>query len=398
MPGPSASVTPPAAPSGLTGTARSATTIDLTWNDESTTETAFHVERATSGGAFVEIAVMGAGIVRFSDTSVAASITYQYRVRARNSGGFSAYSNIATVTTQAPPATIPAAPANLAARAVSGGQVALTWTDESSNEDAFHVERAPAGGAFSQIASLAAAVTSYTDTAVAPETAYQYRVSASNAQGASVYSNTAPVTTLGSATNQPIKNITFEAGSLTDPVSGTDRSTGTVSLETTAPLKGGFSARFPNVASSYLEEAFTATDDVFVSFYVRLTALPTATPRIVLLSNAGVSVANLVLQTSGRLRLRVDATVVGTDSPPLVPGQLYRVGIRQRKGTGGNAVVEAFVAAGDDQFGAPFARTSTGTWTTAADRIRVGNTNPSAGDLIVDDIRLDSAAMPGPTP
>jgi hypothetical protein len=40
-------------------------------------------------------------------------------------------------------------------------------------------------------------------------------------------------------------------------------------------------------------------------------------------------------------------------------------------------------------FGTPFARTQTGSWTTAADRLRIG---PSAGT--VDNLSLDRAAMP----
>jgi len=103
------------------------------------------------------------------------------------------------------------------------------------------------------------------------------------------------------------------------------------------------------------------------------------------------------LSSTGRLRLREASTGIGVESSPLAVGQLYRVGVRQKKGTGVDAVLEAFVATADASFGVPFAATSTGTWTTAADRVRLGATATIAADVVLDDIRLDASAMPGPS-
>jgi hypothetical protein len=44
----------------------------------------------------------------------------------------------------------------------------------------------------------------------------------------------------------------------------------------------------------------------------------------------------------------------------------------------------------------PFASTTTGTWVTQADRLRLGPTGSTALDVTFDDIRLDAGAMPGP--
>jgi hypothetical protein len=294
--------------------------------------------------------------------------------------------------------TVPAAPTGLVASVTSGTQVVLTWTDASSDEDAFSVERATGNGPFGLVASVGANSAGYTDTTVLEGTSYAYRVRAGNGAGFSAYSNTATAATPGGGggVSAPIKDITFEGGALTDPATGADKVSGTVALETTAPLNGRFSARVPNAASAYVEEAFAATDDVYASVYVRLGALPAADARIVLVSTAGTSVGNLVVRTTGRLRLRVDTTTVGLESTPLAPGQLYRIGIRQKRGAAGNAVLEAFLAAGDAPFSTPFASTAAGAWTAAADRVRVGATNPGAIDLVFDDLRLDAAAMPGP--
>jgi hypothetical protein len=77
-------------------------------------------------------------------------------------------------------------------------------------------------------------------------------------------------------------------------------------------------------------------------------------------------------------------------------GTVYRVGLHQRRGTGADAILEAYLAVGDAPFGAPFAAMTTGTWMTQADRLRPGPTSATA-DVTFDDIRLDSAIMPGPS-
>jgi hypothetical protein len=89
----------PAAPSNLTATAVSSSEIDLSWTDDSDNETGFKVERARHGNAFKRIATLGANVTTYADTGLKASTTYRYRVRAYNSGGNSAYSNIAGATT-----------------------------------------------------------------------------------------------------------------------------------------------------------------------------------------------------------------------------------------------------------------------------------------------------------
>jgi hypothetical protein len=118
--------------------------------------------------------------------------------------------------------------------------------------------------------------------------------------------------------------------------------------------------------------------------------------RVALVSNAGTSVGGIFLRSNGALRLKNGTTTIGVDSAPLVVGAVYRVGLHQKRGTGANAVLEAYLAAGDAAFGAPFASTATGAWASQADRFRFGATT---GTLYAtfDDIRLDAGAMPGPS-
>lgn len=191
-------VLPPAAPSGLNASAVSSSQINLTWADNSVNESSFKIERCTGSGCsnFAQVGTAGANATSFNDTTVAATTTYVYRVRAANSSGDSDFSNTAQATTPAAPPT-PAAPSGLVATAISGTQINLSWTDNSGNEDGFRIERCTGSTCtnFVQIAQVAANVTSFPNTGLAKNTTYRYRVRAFNVAGNSAYSNIASATT-----------------------------------------------------------------------------------------------------------------------------------------------------------------------------------------------------------
>ena len=114
-PTPPPTATAPVAPSNLAASASSQTRVDLTWADQSSDETGFVIERATGNGAFAVLTTVGANVTTFADTTVTASTSYQYRVKAVKTGSGatleSAYTNTAGATTPANPATPPAGPA-----------------------------------------------------------------------------------------------------------------------------------------------------------------------------------------------------------------------------------------------------------------------------------------------
>lgn len=97
-----------------------------------------------------------------------------------------------------PPPAAPSAPAGLTATALSKSQVRLAWTDTSSNESGFRVERCRGGSCttFATVASLPAGSTAYTDSGLKAGVTYRYRVLAWNDAGVSGYSNIATVITL----------------------------------------------------------------------------------------------------------------------------------------------------------------------------------------------------------
>lgn len=96
-------------------------------------------------------------------------------------------------------------PTGLTATSSTSSQVALSWTDNATGEDGYKVERRAGGGSYSQIVTLAAGATAYTDSILTDGTAFTYRVRAFNSlpnppgaspvEGDSLYSNEASVTT-----------------------------------------------------------------------------------------------------------------------------------------------------------------------------------------------------------
>ena len=96
-----AGIKPPAAPSGLNAASPSSTQLNLSWNDNSSNETAFILERKHGGGAFKQIALINANTTDYYDTGLAKSTLYSYRVRSVNSAGESANSSTISFKTLA---------------------------------------------------------------------------------------------------------------------------------------------------------------------------------------------------------------------------------------------------------------------------------------------------------
>ena len=99
-------VVPLPPPTQLTATAVSSSRIDLTWQDTSTDETGFRVQRRRAGSMdWVEIAIAPANATRFSDEGLLPTTLYHYRLQAFNDMTASVFSNeaMATTSTALPP-------------------------------------------------------------------------------------------------------------------------------------------------------------------------------------------------------------------------------------------------------------------------------------------------------
>lgn len=85
------------------------------------------------------------------------------------------------------------APSNLAAAALTGA-AHLTWSDNSSAETMFMIERKDPGGQFVNAYTVTFDITQYHDAKVTSGSTYSYRVRAMGDAGMSDYSNEAMVT------------------------------------------------------------------------------------------------------------------------------------------------------------------------------------------------------------
>jgi hypothetical protein len=403
----------PDTPTDLTASAPiDSTRVDLAWHDADAAETSYVVERSTSPGFESPTRVtLPADTERYSDSAVATATQYYYRVRAANAAGSSPASNVASVTTRHTP---PATPTGLQATWPSATSTQLSWTDNAANETGYILERAGSStfaGATS--VDLPPDTTSYTDAGLAPGV-YYYRVRARNQESISDAS--------GAVRSPRIKDVTFEDGtpSLVDPISGVTRNAGSLVVQDSATeIAGAFSARVPNIANAYLEQNVPGdSDELFTSFYMRLNIRPTVDNRIMqVMSGNTVVVANVWIRANGTLCLKYGNTWSGGSvntgctptAAPLQTGVTYRIAVRQLRGTGtANAAVEAWWAAVDPIAGEPaltkFTSTTVppsgaGYWTTQPTSVRLGATlGGTTLDAVFDDMRLDAAFLPGPSP
>jgi subtilisin family serine protease len=177
-------LTPPLAPGSPALTIVSPTQLRLTWADSSTTETSFSVGRRdyTNGvwSAWTELGTVGANVTTYLNGGLTGGSRYQYRVRACNAVGCSAY--VMSVSLLLP--AVPAAPTSPVLTIISPTQLRLGWTDASTTETVFQVGRRGYAdgvwGAWADVGTSPANATSFLNSGLAGGVLYQGRVRACN--------------------------------------------------------------------------------------------------------------------------------------------------------------------------------------------------------------------------
>jgi uncharacterized delta-60 repeat protein len=163
-------------PGNLTGQIANTTQINLSWQDNTATETGFKVEKCTGAGCadYLQVALLSPNSTSWADTAVATATTYQYRVRATNStnGWDSDYSTPIAVTSPTLVAPV------LTAASASDTQVNLSWTDPTTDESKYVVSRCTGSGCtnFVERATLSANATTYQDSGLTAGVTYTYQV------------------------------------------------------------------------------------------------------------------------------------------------------------------------------------------------------------------------------
>ncbi|NVC93521.1 peptidase S8/S53 subtilisin kexin sedolisin [Vibrio natriegens] len=124
----------PNAPTALSATAVSDTEIVLEWADESNNELGFRIERDSGSGWEVDFASVGANVTTYSDTGLTAENSYDYQVVAYNEMGDSAYTDVASATTQSTPSD-PVQTTVASSEIFGAGTVTGTYADTAEAED-----------------------------------------------------------------------------------------------------------------------------------------------------------------------------------------------------------------------------------------------------------------------
>jgi hypothetical protein len=99
--------------------------------------------------------------------------------------------------------SLPSAPSTLSYSSCNTTNAKINWTDNSSNETGFKIDRKTGSNSFIQVAQVGSNLGTFTDNSLSPSTSYTYRVYAYNSSGNSSYSNDCVFQTLsnGSAVN-----------------------------------------------------------------------------------------------------------------------------------------------------------------------------------------------------
>jgi hypothetical protein len=168
--------------------------VRLAWRDLSDNEYRFRIERESqSGDASATLRIILANANTSELVDFPGPGTHRYRIAAMNSAGVSASSPWSSITITAPtntnagdngePGFAPAAPGGILATSSSPRSVALNWTDLSSDEGGFEIERNPAF--VDGVSRVSAGTTSFVDSVIPGD--YAYRVRSFNTHGRSEF-------------------------------------------------------------------------------------------------------------------------------------------------------------------------------------------------------------------
>ncbi|MEO7684506.1 MAG: hypothetical protein ABIU86_11305 [Gemmatimonadaceae bacterium] len=217
--------TTPAAPSNFAAVAAPFSYINLSWQDNSTSETEFQIVRTRSGAANdIIVITTAANTTTYADPAMNTGTQYCYKVAAVRKNlapdgsatySYSAYSDSACATV--PPQPVPNAPAaasNATASPSSSSSIAVRWTDNSTNEDGFRIYRSVDGGGGWVLAGTSSVYDYnqrlFDDAGRASEQPMCYKVVAFNSGGEAPASNTACATPPAAATNLAVTRLSAE--------------------------------------------------------------------------------------------------------------------------------------------------------------------------------------------
>lgn len=229
--------------------------------------------------------------------------------------------------------TIPAAPSGLTATASGANSITVNWTDNSSNETGFKLERKTgSGGSWSEIAgSIAANTVTFPNTGLSASTTYFYRIRSYNAAGNSSYSNEASATT--TATPPPAAPTALTAtanGSSAINVSWTDNSNNETGFK--LERKTGSGGSWAEINGSIAANATTFSNtglSASTTYFYRIRSFNAAgnssysnEASATTTGGGGSLPANVLNLTNWKITLPIDGSDSGSDADEIKQPQL----------------------------------------------------------------------------
>lgn len=167
------------APTGFTATPESESQVNLSWNDNTMDETGFKILRCAGAGCDPVdpgdlLTIVEPDFETFSDTGLAPDTDYEYEVHAYKTATcpWDKEDSVSTSSTTITAPVLTLTPFNTT-------QMDLAWTDNTTSETGFTIERCEVGldcPTFAFIATVGPDVTEYSDSALCNSNTYTYRV------------------------------------------------------------------------------------------------------------------------------------------------------------------------------------------------------------------------------
>ena len=179
-------------------------TATLSWTDNSFSEDSFSIERSVgNNSSYQALVTLPKNTTQYVDSTIRVNTTYFYRIKTKNQAGETTSTEKNGTINYTPPIAPTLDSLIFSRDTLSNKMATVKWSDLSSNETGFVLERSVNGTTnFVVTATISANTTQYVDT-VKYDTLYVYRVKAIDFGESSAYSNTKDTTFIYVPPQQP---------------------------------------------------------------------------------------------------------------------------------------------------------------------------------------------------